>query len=136
MGGGQSTFSKDEILAQAKQYYSDNPEDFEEMYRKVKESKTKSQSKEVVDGATLEEGSFSKEIADEMTLLRLDPPAYATHIENHLKTFQDDFAYKRENENVLIRTNEGKKAVDECISALKEQAPLCNITPSVAGYFA
>ena len=135
MGGGQSSISKDDIFAQAKQYYSDYPEDFEELYRKVKQQEgtksTQSQSEEVIDGNDFKNGSFSKEIADEMTLLREDPPAYATHIENHLKTFQDDFTYKRNDENVLIKTNEGKKAVDECISVLKDQAPLCAIIPSL-----
>ena len=36
MGSGQSALSQDDILAQAKQYYKDNPEGFEDLYRKAK----------------------------------------------------------------------------------------------------
>ena len=136
MGGGQSALSKEEIFAQAKQYYDDNPEDFEDLYRKVKleeNNSTESSSSDVNNVRSYtsqEEGSFSKEIAEEMTLLRQNPPAYVTFIEQHLQNFQDDFTYKRENENILIKTKEGKKAVIECISVLKEQAPLPEVKPS------
>lgn len=119
--------SNEELLVQAKAYYNENPEIFEELYRKVKEEKGIEQQQQNEASSksftSQQEGSFSKEIAEEMTLLRLDPPAYVAYIEQHQQSFQDEFTYRRENENILIKTNEGKKAVEECISALKAQLP-------------
>lgn len=126
--------SNEELLVQAKAYYNENPEIFEELYRKVKEEKGIEQQQQNEASSksftSQQEGSFSKEIAEEMTLLRLDPPAYVAYIEQHQQSFQDEFTYRRENENILIKTNEGKKAVEECISVLKAQTPLCAVIPS------
>ena len=144
MGSGQSALSQDDILAQAKQYYKDNPEAFEDLYRKVKEqnnnnnnnSATPTQFGQSCEPATVgcftsnEEGSFSNQIAAEMTLLRENPSAYAVYIEQHLQTFLDDLTFKRDNQNFLIKTKEGKKAVEECISVLRNQDVLCRIDPS------
>ena len=65
-----------------------------------------------------------------MTLLRTNPSAYAVYIEQHLQTFQDDLTFKRDIQDFLIKTKEGKKAVEECISVLRNQAVLCSIEAS------
>jgi hypothetical protein len=75
-------------------------------------------------------GGFSKEIADEMTILRLDPPAYAIYLQDHLDNdYDDELVYKKPDENLRVKTIEGKVAVLEAINALKATAPLS------AGFF-
>ena len=48
-------------------------------------------------------------LADEINLLRRDPPAYAIFVQQHLDRFVDDYIYKKPTGS-KIRTKEGVKS--------------------------
>ena len=133
MGSGASVeLNEAELLAQAKSFYEQNPEQFEKLYKQVKSDVAsgsippKSQPQQVAADAT----GFSTEIAEEMSLLRRDPPAYGKFVEEHLDNFQDEFIFKKKGSDTLIKTNEGKKCVEECVQALKVQTVLSEVSVS------
>lgn len=65
--------------------------------------------------------SLEQEIFDEMNLLRTDPPAYAAFVEERKGAYDGDV---RKCPNVNLMTNEGVKAVEDCIARLKKEKPL------------
>ena len=65
-----------------------------------------------------------KELVVEHNKCRQDPKCYAKLIETHLTYFVDEFSYKLPDTDILIKTNEGKKAYQECINFLNTQEAL------------
>ena len=65
----------------------------------------------------------SDEIATEINIFRSDPSGYMVHLETHLKTFEDEMTYVQ-SDGRRVRTNEGKRGVQECIVALRDKPPM------------
>lgn len=57
---------------------------------------------------------FTVILAEEINLLRADPPAYASKLEVFKTKFLDDKILLKDN-GVKIRTKKGKKGMDCCI---------------------
>ena len=69
-------------------------------------------------------GGEEQKIVDELNLARTQPAKYAKLTEKYKKTFIDDKTYKMPGTSTRIRTQEGKKAVDEAIAFLKKAKPV------------
>tara|TARA_B100001287_G_scaffold235848_1_gene208228 strand:+ start:91794 stop:92378 length:585 start_codon:yes stop_codon:yes gene_type:complete len=81
--------------------------------------------------------SNTNEICAEMSLLRQNPIDYIQYLRKHLRLFDhhdaihNKLVYKS-NDNVLIRTVEGKSAVRKAIKVLRNTLPLPPIKPSIS----
>jgi uncharacterized protein YkwD len=73
--------------------------------------------------ATVRAGSNEQKFVDELNLARTKPAEYAKFVEKHKKRFIDEMMYKMPSRG-RIRTQEGKKAVDEAIEFLKKAKPV------------
>ncbi len=71
--------------------------------------------------------ALEEQVLDEINLLRKDPAGYATYVKEVRKYYKKEFlSYPGE---VMLRTKEGVKAVDECFRELKKTKPLTTLTP-------
>jgi len=149
MGGGASieSYSDGELLAVATQFAISNPERFDAIAsaaraaavsaaKRANSEASRTQQKPI-DPNSINERikanetiKISEEIAEEITLMRADPKAYAKFIQDHLdKDWKDDMCYRNTslanvNEVLMISTQEGKSAVIEAIEELKKTLPL------------
>ena len=75
--------------------------------------------------------SVSNEIAAEISLLRSNPQGYCQYLEAHIDRFVTDDAYVlKDSPNVRYMTEEGKKAVLECIDDLRNTQPMSPMEPN------
>lgn len=63
---------------------------------------------------------FRQQLCEEHNKIRTNPKSYVPVLEQYLKYFQGN-VFKKPGEKIGIQTNEGKAAVQECISFLKKQ---------------
>jgi uncharacterized protein YkwD len=148
MGSGASVdaYSDNELLAVATEFCKAQPERFEAITAAARSASQASKqqaenmdahAKTVVSSSSITERIknnesvlISQEIADEISLMRADPPAYSEFIQSHLDNdWIDDKCYKNTNlaekeEVLMIRSEEGKPAVREAIEELKRTSSL------------
>jgi len=74
--------------------------------------------------------SVSLEIAEEVSLLRSDPAAYAQHLVTHLSNFVTEKDYIIDDPKYRYETSEGKAAVQEAIDVLRGTKPLSVVQPN------
>lgn len=146
-----SQLSDGELLAAATAFYRDEPDRFEVLLAGAKRPKStatprrhitsQAKGKTRIETNSLEDvipaglspesiTSLSEEIAKEVSLLRTDPPAYSNFLEEHLaKDWLSDMLF-RGSDGEQYSSVEGKAAVNEVITVLKNTAPLAPMAPN------
>lgn len=68
---------------------------------------------------------ISEDVAQVISALRADPTSFLPHVQNHLNSFVDEFSYKDpfNRPNTTIRTQDGRRAVLECMQYLQSADP-------------
>jgi hypothetical protein len=138
-----------ELIARAKEVYDNDPEAWKKFIIAVQEQQSVSGVASLTEKAEAEaevepervsgvavlnvvaqdiEGVVGNSLAicEEMNIIRSDPAAYVQYLEAHLATYgatDDELVYKNTH-GLLIKTVEGKAAVEECISVLKSTTTL------------
>jgi len=120
-----------QLLEKAVAEYRSNPAEFEAFIAKVRTEASKPLAEgEALPAAMAPHAAASAPVEDisaqiclEMTLLRANPPAYAQHLQAHLENYTSDDVYKASG-GTLIKTKEGKAAVQEVIDELRGTDPL------------
>lgn len=72
-------------------------------------------------------GQLSREVLDEMNLMRTDPQGYVRYLLDYRAQFRGDQVIRPG--RITIQTHEGVAAVDEAIAFLKRQSPLPPLQP-------
>ena len=75
----------------------------------------------------MEKTNLIKQLVEQHNIIRKNPASYVPHLEKHLTYFKGDVMYKP-GETCGLQTNEGKAAYNECISFLKSQKALGEVT--------
>ena len=145
-----SSLSDGELLAGATAFYRDDPARFEALVEAAKRPKStatprrissSAKGKSRIDTSSLTDvipagmspesiRSLTHEVAEEVSLLRVDPPAYSKFLEEHLaKDWVSDVLF-RGSDGEQYTSVEGKAAVKEVIEVLKNTAPLSRMVPN------
>ena len=120
-----------QLLEKVVAEYRTNPTEFEAFIAKVRTEASKpltegeappaAMAPDAAASALIED--ISAQICLEMTLLRTNPPAYVQHLQAHLENYTSNDVYKASG-GTLIKTKEGKAAVQEVIDELRGTDPL------------
>lgn len=130
IGSFKEDSSSEDIINALLPHYLSNPQKYDDIYQALVRFKQQKATLSVEQASSSDEledvRACTDEIVDALNMARVNPKSFIPLLEEHLASFTDDTHYRDKygRDNLIIRTREGKDAVEKCIEYLRRTEPV------------